>query len=106
VFRGEVWIRLVRSGRCEEIATPECAVGIPHKRLPRYQRDPAHELALLHVADERGRVWLKNLQRFLLAIFMVIAAVAMVMTLLNGHLPTSQELHDLLQLLRTLPAFQ
>jgi hypothetical protein len=79
-------------------------MGMPLKRTSRDQRDPDRELALLHVADERGRVWFKNFRRALLAILLAIVVGTAVMTALNGHLPASQELHDLVQLAHLAPS--
>jgi hypothetical protein len=83
-------------------------MGLSLKRTPGDQRDPDRELALLHVADERGRVWFKNFRRVLLAILLAIvigtAAITALMTALNGHLPAGQELHDLVQLVHLAPS--
>jgi hypothetical protein len=79
-------------------------MGMSLKRTPRDQRDPDRELALLHVADERGRVWFKNLKRALLAILLVIVVGTAVVAALNGHLPAGQELHDLVQLAHSAPS--
>ena len=77
---------------------------MPLKREPRQQRDPDRELEWLRVSDERGRVWLKNFQRCLLAVVLTVSVVIMVMTILNGHLPAGQELHDLVQLAHSAPS--